>query len=276
MINNNSLLRFGLATIIVAIPFILYIFFNQHLTIPEFPNDSQENEEEEEEEKDTSGNNGNGENDTQEFYWGVDSASYTEENLFQCVVDNFGDPEVWGRYLETREGISYRLDEEEVNYLHEQDIQILVIYNHVTDARGYEHGVNHANQAIEFASNIDAPEGIAIFGDIEPNYSVDHSFMEGWYDTLIDSVYEPGIYGVFNEGSELMEAFEAMDEEPQENTIVWTAYPQEEITTKENAPPFNPEGPDLAPVFGWQYAIDAETCNIDTNLFTEDILDYLW
>ena len=67
-----------------------------------------------------------------------------------------------------------------------------------------------------------------------------------------------------------------MDEKMQENTIVWTAYPQKKITTEEEAPEFNPQGPDNAMLYGWQYAIEAETYNIDTNLLTEKMLDFLW
>ncbi|MHA6253355.1 glycoside hydrolase domain-containing protein [Oceanobacillus sp. CAU 1775] len=257
----RTLLLIFLGVIIIAIPFTIHVFFNTEVEAP--PEE-----------------NGNGEvdeNDTvSEIVWGVDSASYTDENLYQCVIDNFGEPEVWGRYLEDREGVSFGLDQAEVDFLHENNIQILVIYNHVNDARGYEHGVEHANQAINFVENLGVPEDVAIFGDIEPNYPVDSAFMEGWYDTLSDSIYVPGIYGVFNEGSELMEAYQAMDTETQENTIVWTAYPQEEITTQENAPDYNPQAPDNAQVIGWQYAIDAETCNIDTNLFDGEMLDMLW
>ncbi|PAV29671.1 hypothetical protein CIL05_09870 [Virgibacillus profundi] len=252
------------------IPFLINLFSNSEEPAPTDPPQEEENGNGNGNGSDP--NNGNG----KELYWGVDSASYTDENLFQCVIDNFGQPEVWGRYLGDREGISAGLDTDEVNYLHENDIQILVIYNHVNDATGYDHGVEHANQAIAYAEDLGIPEGVAIFGDIEPDYPVDSAFMEGWHDTLSDSFYQPGIYGVFDQGSALFEAYIAMNQDVQENTVVWTAYPQEEITTKENAPEFNPQGPDNAMLYGWQYAIDAETCNIDTNLFTGDMMDYLW
>ncbi|MFD1849862.1 glycoside hydrolase domain-containing protein [Oceanobacillus bengalensis] len=219
---------------------------------------------------------GNNEESEQQLYWGIDSASYTTEDLYACVVDNFGDPEVWGRYLGDREDISAGLDTDEVAYLHENGIPILVIYNHVNDARGYDHGVEHGESAIAMAEELGVPEGVAIFVDIEPNYPVDAAFMEGWYEALEASAYYPAVYGVFDEGSELDESYKAMAEEIQEKMIVWTAFPQEEITTKDNAPEFNPQGPDTSLLYGWQYAIDAETCNIDTNLFTNEMMDYLW
>lgn len=208
--------------------------------------------------------------------WGVDSASYTTSDMLACVNDNFGDPKVWGRYLGEIDGVSEPLDEEEVEYLHENDIKILVIYNLVTDATGYDHGAEHAEQAIEMAEQLDIPEGVALFVDIEPDFPVDSSFMEGWYEVVNDSQYEPAVYGVFNEGSELSDSFLQMDEEIQSNLIVWTAYPQEGITTEEEAPNYEPEAPESAQVIGWQYGLDAEACNIDTNLFNEEMLDYLW
>lgn len=211
-----------------------------------------------------------------EVYWGVDSASYTNEDLYQCVTENFGQPKVWGRYLESIEGVSEGLNSDEVNYLHEKEVRILVIYNHFNDATSYDRGVDEAEQAISYAKDLDIPEGIAIFGDIEPSYPVDSAFIEGWYDTLTDSAYEPAIYGVFDEESTLLDAYNATNQDTKENTVVWTAYPQEKITTKENAPKFNPKGPSESSLYGWQYAIDAEECNIDTNLFSAKMLDYLW
>ncbi|MGM8366781.1 glycoside hydrolase domain-containing protein [Virgibacillus sp. W0181] len=210
------------------------------------------------------------------IYWGVDSASYTDEALYQCVEDNFGQPAIWGRYLGDKENVSKGLDQQEVELLHNKDVEILVIYNHFTDATGYEKGVKEAEQAIQFAADLDIPEGVAIFADIEPSYPVDTAFMEGWYDTVTDSNYEPAVYGVFDEASSLLDAFNNMNEEAQNNTVVWTAFPQAEITTKENAPDFNPQGPSDALLYGWQYAIEAEACNIDTNLFDGKIKQYMW
>ncbi|SFB28794.1 protein of unknown function [Lentibacillus halodurans] len=217
----------------------------------------------------------NGKNN-QNIYWGVDSASNTDNNLYQCVHDNFGEPEVWGRYLGDKENVSVGLDSDEINNLHDNDVRLLVIYNHFNDATGYDHGVEEAEQAIEYAEDLGIPDGVAIFGDIEPNFPVDTAFMKGWYDTLSESAYEPALYGVFDEGSALIEAYKAADEELRENTVVWTAYPQNEVTAKDNAPEYNPQGPDNAMVYGWQYGLESEQCNIDTNLFQDEMLDYLW
>lgn len=209
-------------------------------------------------------------------YWGVDSAAYTDEEQYQCVEDQFGKPNIWGRYLGDLEGVSTGLDSDEVEYLHDHDVHILIIYNQFTDATGYDHGVEEAEKAIAFAEDVDVPEGVALFADIEPDYPVDADFIDGWFDTLTSSSYEPGIYGVFDEQQTLVEAYEATQKETQEKTIIWTAAPQEEVTKKDDAPSYSPDGPRDALIYGWQYGIDAEACTIDTNLFTNDLLDYVW
>ncbi|WP_047982789.1 glycoside hydrolase domain-containing protein [Ornithinibacillus californiensis] len=279
--------------IVISIPLLFYFFYtpspptndgNSDPATEEQDNKNKEDEEkdkkkdkEKESDKDNKNNDdAKKEDKSDEIHWGVDSASYTDEEFLGCVVDNFGKPTVWGRYLGEKEGVSAGIDNAEVKLLHDNDIQLLIIYNHVEDARGSDNGASHAEEAIAMAKELEIPKGVAIFLDIEPNYPVDAAFMEGWYSTLGDSDYEPGVYGVFDEESELMNAFNSMEKDAQENMIVWTAYPQEEITTKDNAPEYNPQGPENAKVYGWQYAIDAETCNIDTNLFNGNMLEYLW
>ncbi|GGA80796.1 glycoside hydrolase domain-containing protein [Ornithinibacillus halotolerans] len=241
-------------------------------------NGNKDNEDEGSKNNEGSENNddANKEDKSDEIHWGVDSATYTDEDFLGCVVDNYGQPAIWGRYLGDKEDVSFGLDKEEVELLHDNDIKILVIYNHVEDARGYDNGVAHAEEAIAMASDLGIPEGVAIFVDIEPDYPVDAEFMEGWYDAMSDSDYEPGVYGVFSEENDIFAAYESMKNEAQENTIVWTAFPQAEITTKEDAPEFDPTGPEKSKLYGWQYAIDGETCNIDTNLFNGNMMEFLW
>jgi hypothetical protein len=238
--------------------------------------DKNKNEEKDKEENNKEEKKADKKDKSKEIHWGVDSANYTDESFLGCVVDNYGKPVIWGRYLGEKEGISAGLDTNEVKLLHDNDIKILVIYNHVEDARGHDNGVEHANQAITMAKDLEIPEGVAIFVDIEPEYPIDSAFLEGWFSTLADSNYEPGIYGVFNEENELLNVYNSMEKEVQENTIVWTAHPQQEISTKDNAPEYNPQGPEHAKIYGWQYGIEGETCNIDTNLFNGNMIDFVW
>lgn len=226
--------------------------------------------------------NGNGDatnGDTPDTVWGIDSASLTTEDMLNCVRENFGDPQVWARYLGDKEDVSYGLTHEEVELLHDNGIDIMVIWNHFTDATGYEKGQNEATAAIEMARDFGIPEGVAIFANVEPNYPIDADFLLGWYETMEESEYESGVYGIFHPDRELYTAYEIAAEENSsllENNYVWTSSPNHGITTEDNAPEYNPQAPEGALIAGWQYGIDAETCNIDTNHFDSNVFDALW
>lgn len=229
--------------------------------------------------------NGNGEDGNKddeerpEIVWGVDSASETTEEFYACVRENFGEPLVWGRYLGNVDGVSYGLTSEQVELIHSEGAEILLIHNQFNDATGYDNGAQQAELAIELAQELDAPEGVAIFANIEPFFDVDADFITGWYDVFADSEYIPGIYGIFDPERELYVQFNAAADENgdiRENTYLWTAAPNVGITTEAEAPDYEPIGPEDALIIGWQYGLDAETCNIDTNLFEGEKLDVLW
>nr|WP_263324711.1 glycoside hydrolase domain-containing protein [Neobacillus sp. Marseille-Q6967] len=214
-----------------------------------------------------------------EIVWGVDSASPLDQAFLQCVKDNYGNPVAFGRYLETKEGVSSGLTPEEVNLLHQNGIKIIPIYNHFTNATTYENGVAEAKAAIAYAQEIGIPEGVAIFADIEPTYPVDEAFIRGWVETLLKSPYKPGIYGVFTNDSTLTAAFQAAVTNNQEvgnSTIIWSSNPDQGVTPQAEAPAFQPGAPQNISVTIWQYGIDGETCNIDTNLINSNVLDYFW
>lgn len=218
----------------------------------------------------------NSPSDKQTTHWGVDSAVASNDGLYECVSDNFVKPDVFGRYLGNQKDVSDGLTEKEVSYLHEKNVGILLIYNHVTEATTKEQGVDHAKQAIDLAKELDAPKGVALFVDIEPNYKIDAVFLNGWYETIEDSSYEAGIYGVFDDDNALMEAYNQAEIDVQKKMIIWTAYPQKEITSNDEAPKFESHGPEHGKVYGWQYPIDTEDCTVDTNLFSSDMMKYLW
>lgn len=232
------------------------------------------------EENNGSDSNGNKEEDKETSYlWGIDSASETTEDFYACVRDNFGDPKVVARYLGTNEGVSHGLTSEQVDLIHSNEADILLIYNGFTDATGFENGVNEAKKAVELAQELGAPDGVAIFADIERNYPVDAAFIEGWYDEVSKSAYEPAIYGIFDSGEALTNAFNKAAEnkgEIKENTYLWSASPNIGITTEEEAPEYNVDAPEGSLAYGWQYGINDETCNIDTNLFNSNLTDVLW
>jgi len=214
-----------------------------------------------------------------EYVWGIDSASETTETFYQCVNDNFGNPEVVARYLGNNEGVSVGLTKEQVDLIHSKKDKILLIYNGFQEATGYENGKSEAQKAIDLAKELGVPKGVAIFADIEPTYPVTSDFIEGWYEELSSSDYRPGIYGVFDGEKALTEAFVAAvdnNKDIQDHTYLWSASPSIGITSQEDAPDFDADAPKDSLAWGWQYGIDAEACNIDTNLFDSRLLDVLW
>ncbi|WP_083402459.1 glycoside hydrolase domain-containing protein [Bacillus sp. MUM 116] len=211
--------------------------------------------------------------------WGADSATKVDKAFLKCVKENYGKPAVFGRYLETKEGISLGLTQKEVDFLHGQGIKVIPIFNHFTDATVYKKGVSEAKEAITYAKKIEIPKGTAIFADIEPKFPVDDGFIRGWVDTLMKSVYKPGIYGVFTKDGSVTSAYKkaiGKDKDIQKHTIIWSSNPGPGITGKDSAPKFKPNAPDKVNVSIWQYGIDGKTCNIDTNLIQSDVLDELW
>ncbi|WP_370223993.1 glycoside hydrolase domain-containing protein [Cytobacillus sp.] len=224
-------------------------------------------------------NEQDGKSEDDEVVWGVDSASLTTSDLLSCVRENFGSPKVWGRYLGEKEGVSAGITPPEAKLLQDNNIKLLVIWNRFNDATGIENGQSEAKAAVQLAQELEIPEGVAIFADIEPNYPVDSSFIEGWFQAMEESPYHPGIYGIFDKEQALTKSFSQAAAENSsllENTFIWTAAPNIGITAQEQAPGYKPEAPANSLIAGWQYGIDAEACNIDTNLFNKDILDVLW
>ncbi|MDY7222768.1 glycoside hydrolase domain-containing protein [Halalkalibacterium halodurans] len=218
--------------------------------------------------------------DLPEIVWGVDSVNVTDSSFLDCVTTNFGSPTIWGRYLGDKEDVSYGLTPEEIELLHDHDISILIIYNQFIDATGYETGVNEAEGALAFAEELGIPEGVAIFANVEPEYPVDGAFLAGWYDTLTEANYPPALYGLFDDDSNVTIALEEAREENEtifEELILWSNQPQVGITSEENAPDsFDVNAPDGSRPLGWQYGLEADTCNIDTNLFVGEMLNYTW
>lgn len=216
---------------------------------------------------------------TKSIYWGVDSASYTTNQLLSCVKKDFGTPEIWGRYLGTKEDVSKGITKEEAALLHSNKMKILLINNQFVSATGYQNGVKQAQVGVKLAKGLDVPKGVAIFADIEPTYEVDAEFIKGYYDEMKKLGYITGIYGVFDNEQDLSKAYKQAAKENQTlgiETILWSAFPQRGITTKTKAPEFSAGGPSDSRLLGWQYGLDASECNIDTNLFKGELIKYLW
>ncbi|MDQ1143813.1 hypothetical protein QE429_000640 [Bacillus sp. SORGH_AS 510] len=209
----------------------------------------------------------------------MDTASKIDQAFYQCVEQNYGKPDVVGRYIGDKQDVSTGLTSEEVAFLKKQGIKILPIYNHFTDATTYQNGVEEAKGAIALAKELGIPEGVVIYADIEPKYPVDAEFIRGWVETISSSAYKPGIYGVFLDGKELTNAYNeaiAKNKEFKNKIFVWTSNPETGTTAKDKAPKYNPKTPDSINASIWQYGLDGKQCNVDTNLIQSAAYSAAW
>lgn len=202
-------------------------------------------------------------------YWGVDTSSQVTEAFYQCIQNNYGKPDVVGRYLGTNSGTSTGLRKEEISILKKKGAKIIPIYNHFSNATGYKNGVLEAQSAISLAKELAIPKGVVIYADIEPKYPVDAEFIRGWVETISSSPYKPGIYGVFLNGKQLSDAYNqaiSKNMDLKNETYIWTSNPEAGTTKKQNAPEYKPNTPNFINAVIWQYGMQGQQCNVDTDL----------
>lgn len=213
------------------------------------------------------------------YDWGIDSAQFATEELLACVVENFGYPRFWGRYLLRIENFSEGLTREEIAFLRSRDIKILPIYNRILIATGYSVGVANAVDAIFSAERLGVPRGVPLFADLEPFFPIDSAWIEGWTETILASGYHSGIYN-----APLIGAFSAAfceaaarNETVATFNILWSAQPVAPPSGPDNPPEYNPSGPPCGGnVLAWQYSRDLAECPIDVNLADSTLTEMLW
>lgn len=211
--------------------------------------------------------------------WGVDSAAPVNQQLLDCVKREFGTPKVWGRYIKTVPGAADGLTAQEAAFIRRNGIKILPIYSDFRQATGYREGQTVARNAIYHAGRLGVPRNVAVFANVERFFAVDAAWIRGWVNTLYTSDYKPGIYHDPIEGgfSAAYCAAQAEDEKVRAHTILWSAEPEPGVSKASEAPAFKPQAPPCeAHVWAWQYGRNAETCAIDTNLFSPLLLPHLW
>lgn len=215
----------------------------------------------------------------QALHWGVDSAEPATPELYNCVVENYGKPQFWGRYLRTIPGMSTGITFTEVSFLHAKGVKILPIYNNFKHAVGYSSGQTSARDAIRLAQSRGIPKNTVIFANIEAFFEVNAGWIRGWVDTVYPSGYRPGMYvnpshGGFNAA---YCAAAADDNRIKNQAILWSSAPLLGITAAAKAPFFAPTAPKCeSHVLAWQYGQSAPACAIDTNLIKGDLFAHLW
>lgn len=213
------------------------------------------------------------------YIWGVDSSINVTNELYQCVLQNYGLPSFWGRYLTRVPNASEGLTKEEISFIKSKGIKIVPIYNNFRRAIGIGPGRTAAANAIFHAKRLGAPKGTVIFANIEKFFEVDAEWIIAWVEKIYLSGYRTGFYhypvtGHFNKA--FCEAVQ-INEKVKNQSVLWSAEPELGATTEKKAPNFLPTAPVCKKdVWIWQYGRDAKQCAIDTNLADQRIFSYLW
>ncbi len=213
------------------------------------------------------------------YYWGVDSATTVTNDLYDCVLKNFGKPSYWGRYLASVPGRVDMLKKEEVNLLHRSGTKILPIFSNFERAIGYREGAVIAQNTIYRARRIGVPTGKVVFANLEKHFDIDEAWIRGFVDGIFTSGYKAGLYHDPINGSFSTAYCEALshDKKVGNQLILWSAEPQHGVTILRRAPNFKPRKPPCkGNVWGWQYGRESDVCPIDTNLVNGQMFELLW
>ncbi|WP_227018410.1 glycoside hydrolase domain-containing protein [Sinanaerobacter chloroacetimidivorans] len=213
------------------------------------------------------------------YEWGVDSAENVTEDLFQCVLCNFGYPKFWGRYLVRVPGVSEGLTKQEITLIRSKGIKLLPIYNFFQEAIGYMQGREAANLAVFHARNLGIPKGTPLFANIERFFQIDHEWIQGWTEAILTSGYKSGIYNDPVTGGFSKAFCNAAKENKKIKmlNILWSAEPELEPSGPWNPPNYRPLAPHCGGrVWAWQYSRKVTQCSIDTNLANSSLVNILW
>lgn len=203
------------------------------------------------------------------YHWGVDSSQSVTRELYNAVLNNYGKPEFWGRYITTVGGAAEGLTREEISLLHSNGSKLLPIFSYFRRAVGESHAKVVAMNASYHAKRLGIRKGTPIFASIGPSIDVDSSWIKGYVDYLFNTDYKPGFYHDPTEG-DFAEAYceaASQDRRVANQAVLWSAKPQLGVTKANDAPKFEPITPDCdANVWAWQYGRDDSDLPIDTNL----------
>jgi hypothetical protein len=125
--------------------------------------------------------------------WGIDTASTTSATYLTELDQNLGVPQFVGRYLVYGGGTP--LQSSEASFLLNSNVSILLL---VSPANGNltsaSTAVSEANAAISAAESLGVPKGVALFRDVESDYTVSSAYILSWWRTISNAGYVPGFY----------------------------------------------------------------------------------
>ena len=88
-----------------------------------------------------------------------------------------------------------KITAEEIEFLKAKDCKIGLVVRDLTEAKvSAADGTADAMNAVEAAKELGVPqnEGIAVFAEIKPEWSINHNWMIGFAQTLVANGYTPG------------------------------------------------------------------------------------
>lgn len=212
------------------------------------------------------------------YHWGVDSSQRVTEELYNCVLENYGKPEFWGRYLTRVQGASEGLTKDEIELLHNSGTKLMPIYNNFRSAVGENEGQVVGMYAAHHAKRLGIRKGTPIFANVEKFFHVDSAWIRGYVDYLYTTDYKPGFFHNPIEGDFPVAFCDAISKSNRvaDQAILWSAKPEPGVTKMRLAPQFKPTSvPCKANVLVWQYGRDAKNCPINTDLIDSGLFEIL-
>ncbi|MBS5737110.1 MAG: hypothetical protein KHW62_03720 [Clostridiales bacterium] len=114
--------------------------------------------------------------------------------LFEWAMRQHCFPAFWGRSISEKNKIT----KDEIDFLSEKDCKILLIFDNLTEISvSSNNGANDAENAIESLEKLKVPKykNIAVFAEIQDEWSVNHNWMISFAEILRHNGYIPGFIG---------------------------------------------------------------------------------
>ena len=161
--------------------------------------------------------------------------------LYDWVMRKSCYPSFWGRTL-CGEGV---LESEEIEYLKSQKCKIALIIRDLNEADiSANKAEKDALRAVEAAKKLEVPQnmGIALFAEIDRNWSVNHNWMLSFAYHLTKNGYIPGFIGNtdssdnFNFGRQCSHYVQAMRSRTEYPSVYWSSAPKYNFDPESWAP----------------------------------------
>lgn len=152
-------------------------------------------------------------------------------NLFEWVMRMSTIPSFWGRHLTGKEHLTL----DEIKFLHERHCGIALIFNEISETDvSKSNGVMDGLRAANAAKTLLAPthKNIALFVELNENWSINHNWMISYANAVIDSGYLPGFIANtdssknFNFGRQCSHYVQAMRDIARSSTAYWATEPK--------------------------------------------------